>query len=537
VSRVGRREVRLLLGAVALFVAYTITAKLGLKFDALNGVATTVWPPTGIALAALLRLGPRVWPAVTLGAFLVNMQAGAPLVTATIIAIGNTLEAVVGAAALRRLEFRASMIRLRDVSALVATAILSTTLSATFGTFAVRLGEGPPQAGYAEFWSVWWLGDVIGALLVAPALLTFSADRSVTRQPSRWLEALVAGGLLVFTALLAFGGWNLPAVSEIARGTYVVWPLLIWVALRFGPRGSTAALLLLALVAIGCTVLGRGPFTRQTPHESLRILQSYVAITAVTILTLAAALSERRQAVLARDDFLSIASHELRTPLTALKLRLDTTSRLLEGKDQASVLSGRLVQAVAMSRRQVERLERLVADLLDVSRLRADRLSLHVEPVCVAELVRETVGRFADELQRAGCALELEIPERLEVRCDRSRIEQVLTNLVANAIKYAPEKPVHVSLQVGGERVRLAVRDHGEGIDSRDQRRIFEPYQRLASARHVGGLGLGLYIGRQIAEAHGGRLLVDNEPGAGAVFTLELPFAPPARSPAFRTRS
>jgi signal transduction histidine kinase len=511
---------------ILLFAAYTVTAKIGLKFDALNGVATTVWPPSGIALAVLWRFGVRLWPAVALGALVVNIQAPAPIASAIVIAIGNTLEAVLGAALLRRLGFSPSMTRLRDVFVLVtAAALVSTTVSATFGLIALLLWQQRPPGGYGEFWSVWWIGDAIGVLLVATAVFTWSSDLRLGRNYRKWGEALVVAALLVFGSLLAFDALFIPSISELVRGTYVVWPLLIWIALRAGPRGAATALLLVASVDVACTALARGPFVRSTPHESLLLLQTYLAVTAVTIMTLAAAAAERRQAVRARDEFLSIASHELRTPLTALKLTLGRADRLLAATDPVESSREDLARTVVWSERQVERLERLVDDLLDVSRLRADRLALQIGPVNLDELIRETAGRLGEQLTRAGATLELDIPQRVVAACDRGRIEQVVTNLVANAIKYAPGGPIRISLAADEARAQLSVRDQGPGIPKVEQARIFEQYRRLASAKHVGGLGLGLYIGRQIAESHGGALTVRSAPGEGAEFTLELPLA------------
>jgi signal transduction histidine kinase len=524
----------------ALFVAYVATARLGLKFDALSGVATTIWPPSGIALAALFRFGLGAWPWITVAAFLVNLGAGAPLLAVFIIALGNTLEAVVGASLLRRLGFRPQLERLRDVFVLVgAAAIGSTVVSASFGTAAVAITSGMPAGGYTFFWSTWWIGDLMGDLLVGSLLFTWTADLRLGRNTRRIVEA---GSLLAVLALAGVASCGVlfeGRLSEMLRGTYVIWPFLIWAALRFGPRGTAAALAVVAGVMVGCTAAGEGPFVRATPHESLRLLQSYLAVTSATILTLAAALAERRRAITARDDFLSIASHELRTPLTALKLRLDTATRLFDldvrgGAPPARELFEpdkalsppevvRLGQVVAASARHVARLERLVDDLLDMSRLRADRLTLALDRLSLTELLRETTARLGEELARAGSSLELDLPDEAMGMCDRSRIEQVVTNLVTNAIKYAPGKPVRVCLRAEGGRARITVRDQGPGIARSEQRRIFEPYRRLASARHLGGLGLGLYIGRQIAEAHGGSLTVESEPGAGARFILELP--------------
>src|SRR5262245_27713073 len=216
------------------FIAYVATARLGLSFDALAGIATTVWPPTGIALAALLLRGTRLWPAVALGALVVNLTTGIPVWGAAIIATGNTLEAVVAATLLRRLSFDPRLGRLRDVLLLVVlAALVSTLFSATIGTAAVALANLQRAESYPVFWAVWWIGDAMGALLIAPLICVWAGPLRLSRRPLRWLEVLLLAGALTLVSMMVFRRLSDIRAVELVRGTYAIVPLLIWTALRF----------------------------------------------------------------------------------------------------------------------------------------------------------------------------------------------------------------------------------------------------------------------------------------------------------------
>ncbi|WP_163995643.1 PAS domain S-box protein [Pyxidicoccus caerfyrddinensis] len=235
-------------------------------------------------------------------------------------------------------------------------------------------------------------------------------------------------------------------------------------------------------------------------------------------------LEELKLAVSARDEFLGIASHELKTPLTPLALKLEALARAA-GAEPESSLARRLAPHVEVMRRQVKRLACLVNDLLDVSNIGAGRLALTLDPQqCdLAALVRDVAGRFDTEVKRAGCEVRLHAPAPVEGTWDSSRLEQVVTNLLANAVKYGPGHPVMLSVETVDGRARLTVSDRGIGIAPENLQRIWGKFERAVSERHYGGLGLGLYISRQIVEALGGTVKVESTLGQGATFIVELP--------------
>ncbi|XYI03928.1 AAA family ATPase [Sorangium sp. So ce1128] len=234
-----------------------------------------------------------------------------------------------------------------------------------------------------------------------------------------------------------------------------------------------------------------------------------------------------QEAVHVRDEFLTVATHELNTPMTSLTLTLEAMDRALRsGGPYDARAMGRQVERAL---RQATRLTRLSSELLDVSQINAARLSLRVAEVDLVAVVRDVLARFTLELSRAGCSVPLRDCGRIVGLWDRSRVDQIVTNLLANAIKFGAGKPIEIFVGEEAGTARLSVRDHGIGIDPARQEQIFERFERAVSDRHYGGLGLGLYMSRRIADAHGGSIRVQSALGAGATFVVELPCAGPPR--------
>jgi signal transduction histidine kinase/Na+/proline symporter len=240
--------------------------------------------------------------------------------------------------------------------------------------------------------------------------------------------------------------------------------------------------------------------------------------------------AEAEQAVRARDEFLAIASHELKTPLGPLRLRLQTIERLVATGRLGSVPQEKLMQIFGGAEGQVLRLDGLINDLLDLTRIRAKRFRLDAAPMDLAAAVREVLEQHRAEVRAAGGTLRLEAAAPVRGSWDRRRIEQVVANLITNAAKYAPGSPVEVRVAADPAGASIVVRDHGPGIPPEHQERVFRPFERAAGPGGAAGLGLGLYIVKQIVEAHGGSIRVESAPGEGATFTVHLPLAPPAEA-------
>jgi signal transduction histidine kinase len=231
-------------------------------------------------------------------------------------------------------------------------------------------------------------------------------------------------------------------------------------------------------------------------------------------------------AVAQRDEFMSIASHELKTPLTSLKLQTQVGERSLARGDLSFQSPENLRKLLGSTSKQLDRLGRLVEDMLDVSRVNTGKLSLAPERVDLSSLVIDVLDRFRSQLVEAGCEVTAEIDSDVVGLWDAYRIEQVASNLLSNVIRYSRGAPVHVSLVNQGENAVLEVRDAGPGISIEDQKKIFDRFERAANAKNIRGLGLGLYISKQIVENHGGKIEVDSRPGNGSTFRVTLPRRP-----------
>jgi signal transduction histidine kinase len=266
----------------------------------------------------------------------------------------------------------------------------------------------------------------------------------------------------------------------------------------------------LALVQRGHTHLARSramAFAEDLAHHCALALEN------------AHLLGQFQSAVHIRDEFITVAAHELRTPLTALKLQLQTLQRPLR---QGAACESLLTRFQAVSR-QVSRLGRLVEGLLDVGRLNTGQLPLEREPVELGELVQEVVDRFSEDLARAGCEVSLSLQPHVGGRWDRARLEEALTHLLSNAVKFGAGRPIRLQVSQWGGTARLVVEDQGIGVSPEALERIFGRFERAVPVQAYGGLGLGLFLTRQIVEAHAGTIRATSRPGEGATFILELP--------------
>lgn len=254
--------------------------------------------------------------------------------------------------------------------------------------------------------------------------------------------------------------------------------------------------------------------------REVMILEALAASTAIALAN-AELYSETARAVHARDEFIGIASHELRTPLTPLLLQLDGLGRALDrGADPATFRA-----AFQKMRANLQRMAQLVDKLLSLSAFTQGRIELSTQDMDLVELTRTIVEGFESERLRSGSSITVRGRAAVWIQGDRLRLEQVATNLISNAIKYGKGEPIEITIDETDRRVRFVVLDHGIGIAPHDQARVFERFERAASARHYGGFGVGLWLVRQIVEAHEGAVSVTSRPGEGSTFTVLLPRA------------
>jgi signal transduction histidine kinase/CheY-like chemotaxis protein len=569
-DRSGRAH---LVEILVLAVVYVGAARLGLMLGAVNTFAAPVWPPAGISLAALVLRGGRLWPGIALGAFVANAWTGAPVLVAAGIAVGNTLEAVIGAYVMGRLgRFQQSLDRLRHVLALTAVAITTTMVSATVGVSSLLLGRLISSGAFAETWRVWWLGNAVGDLVIAALLLAWGGTRRF-RVPElpRFTEAAAVAVAVMCAGLFIFGRSPTTAGSGFLQACLLV-PLLACGALRFGIRGATATVFLVSVIAIWGTSLGRGPFVEETVSRSLLSLQAFMSIVAPTLLALGAVTAERaealrlvegaldeqkrarnraelaeealREADRRKNEFLGILSHELRNPLAPIRNALHLLDRVPGDSGEAS-------RAKAVVKRQTDQLTRLVDDLLDVTRISKGKIQLHRSRVDVGDLVRQVVEDHEPNFASRAVALTLSIEAGAHwVDADPTRLAQIVGNLLQNAAKFSnAHGGVLVEVrQEGRSDVMVRVSDDGIGIAPEVLPHIFEPFTQADQSlqRGMGGLGLGLALAKGLVELHGGRIDARSLGiGRGADFTLALPrmshapvasAASPSRRPLARRR-
>ncbi|TMF19144.1 MAG: hypothetical protein E6I35_04185 [Chloroflexi bacterium] len=527
----GVSLIRTLLQLAVVALAYWLAAMVSLRLALVHGQVTPIWPPTGIALVAILVFGRRVWPSIVLGALAVNLPIGPSPLGAAVIAAGNTLAPLTAAAFLKRIGFRIELDRLRDAAALIVLgALVAMTISATVGTSVLALSGTVPTGSFLPTWAVWWTGDAMGVLLVAPLLLSLLPH---ARSPALALRtAAELAGLLVGVGLLTF-----VLFQNRLRLEYLVFPLIMLAAWRFRLRGAAPAALIASGVAIWAAVQGSGPFGTDTLIQKMITLQAFNVCVALTSLVLTALLEARdrgdemRRLYVAADAasqtksaFLNNAAHELLTPLTVLAGYL---SLLADGSVGSPPEAWKAPLGILMAK--TRELERIVRDLMTASRLEILPPRLEREVIDLREVIKGAVERARPRADLLGAELTVDLPDDpVPVVADQESLGRVLDDLLNNALTYTIRPPrLWIGISAGSRRAIVRVEDNGVGISFEERERVFDRLYRVADPQIVvPGIGLGLYISRQLVESYGGTLAVESStPGMGSVFALTLPLS------------
>jgi integral membrane sensor domain MASE1 len=392
---------------VGLFFAYVIGARIGLDLHAVNDFATLIWPPSGIALAGFLLYGFRVWPAVSLAAFLVNFSNGAPLLVATMIGIGNTLGTAAGAFFIKEYSnYTPSALRVRDSIAVVAGALIAPIIAAVIGVTALWLGGQLPAGQFGVTWQTWFIGDMVGILVYTPLILKWWNRGIYDRTRAQQIELLLA---VLASALTAYYVFWIPSGGIV----YYLFIPLTWAALRTGPRGTTLSIFVIAVIAIWGTLSGLGPFVT----EGLLQMRLFIGITSGVLLIIAALVEERRNALKeleshvkelevalekihsedeAKKKFLTVLAHELRNPLATILSSIELI--YMENRTVPPAMKSSLETIGERSRAMVH----LLDDLLDISRVSHKKLRLHKELVLIDHFIDRLVLSVQPIMRRYG---------------------------------------------------------------------------------------------------------------------------------------
>jgi signal transduction histidine kinase/CheY-like chemotaxis protein len=531
-------------GLAAIGVIYFALAKGGLALASIHPSATPIWPPTGVALAAVLLWGYRTWPAIFTAAVIANATTAGSVATAIAIATGNSLEAVVGAYLINRWSSGCNTFSTPNSVAKFALIcfVIATPISASIGLTSLATAGYIERTNFANAWVTWWLGDVTGALVIAPVIVLWASSHYHAFNRNEFLETVGVLATAAAVGLIAFSPLIEQTPSRGPLGFLAILPML-WAALRRGPRDTATVALVLAGMTIWGTLTGGGPFTTADLNVSfLLVLMFLISITVPSLLLgadvevrkkaeeslrraqieLERKVAERTQelefANAAKSRFLAMASHDLRQPLHALGLFVAQLRTPLKSAERTKT-----IERVDATRKEMNE---MFNSLLDMSRLDAGILTPKITEFPIARLLQKIETAFDQAAREKGLRLRVRRSDAW-VRSDAMLLERILLNLVSNAVRYTLRGGIIVGCRRRGEMLRIEVWDSGPGIPEDQKQNIFgEFFQLTAPERNrYGGLGLGLAIVDGLCLLLNHQIDLASTVGRGSRFAILVPMA------------
>jgi signal transduction histidine kinase len=528
---------RTLIPAMSVFFAlYFLTGLLGvLVYTQFGSSPQVLWPPAGIALAAVLLYGYGMWPAIALGSLMLSLVGALPLPIALGVAIANTLQPLAGAYLLELLEFDSRLAHVRDTVAIIAIAALAAAIAPAINLTALALAGAVPLSSAGVFFGSWWLGEMLSMVVLTPFIVRWSRP-AFPRTSVQIAEAVTATALLVIVCFLLF--WTTYSQYSGIPLAYLILAPLIWIGLRLGPRIMTLALFLASVIAVSGVVLYGSAGIATADH--LLQTQLFLTILSAILLIFVSSEEERKESAKTlrgyveklekalqqiqsedrtKNEFIAVLAHELRNPLAAIRTSVEVINMEL-GNDE------RILPLITAIESRVRTTVRLLDDLLDISRISQKKLELRMETADAGEVVGRAVQSVQAALQSRGHTLRIDAPEPVYVSADPMRLEQIFVNLLTNAIKYTSTGGlIEVLCRREKDEAVVQIRDNGIGIAPEMRERIFEPFVQVGHSKYNdSGVGIGLSLTRQLVRMHNGTIGASSEGlGKGSTFTVRLP--------------
>lgn len=551
-------------------LVYFIAARLGLLLELGNTNASPVWPPSGIAFAAMLICGVEIWPGIAIGALAVNILVFYehkvtglfPIITTSLVmCTGNTLEAMAGYYLLKWFKAEKIINKARDFGYFFMASLLMCIISASMGTTALAVSNIAQWHTYGTIWFTWWMGDVSGIIVLTPVILSWNNFRMPRQiQVSKTLQVLMAYLVLGLYLAAVFGGY-LPIGLSRAK-IFFIFLILIWCAFTMNQRQASFVVIFLSAFTIWSTINQMGPFIEESQNDSFISLQVFLCIASITMMFLSTTFQERgraesilkdananlekkviertsaieksrkqletvnenliaktREIEKANNDlrlFAHIISHDLREPLRTITSFL----QLFEEKSPDN-LDSEAREYIDYAINGAKRMNALIEDLLTYSRV--EHNSPNVEEVDMNEVMLVVKNNLNGAIEKNKATISIGMLPM--VPADFLQMVQLFQNLVANSIKYKSTQPlqIKVSAEKSEKEYTFSIADNGIGIPPEHIERIFVIFQRLHTYDKYEGTGVGLAICRKIVDGHGGKIWAEPNPGGGTIFKFTMP--------------